>query len=82
MHPISNVCLWPAGVAVLVPPNIPLQLGLDSRQQFCLQSRAGLERPLLQYSVCVAPHLRAAHQGAQQQLLQRSRELPSMRALW
>uniref|UniRef100_A0A3P9LZ81 Si:ch211-236l14.4 n=1 Tax=Oryzias latipes TaxID=8090 RepID=A0A3P9LZ81_ORYLA len=79
---LERYFLGSSGVAVLVPPDIPLQLGLDSRQQFCLQSRAGLERPLLQYSVCVAPHLRAAHQGAQQQLLQRNRELPSMRALW
>uniref|UniRef100_A0A8C7X6T9 Si:ch211-236l14.4 n=1 Tax=Oryzias sinensis TaxID=183150 RepID=A0A8C7X6T9_9TELE len=79
---LERYFLGSSGVAVLVPPDIPLQLGLDSRQQFCLQSRAGLERPLLQYSVCVAPHLRAAHQGAQQQLLQRSRELPGMRALW
>ncbi|RVE72205.1 hypothetical protein OJAV_G00059460 [Oryzias javanicus] len=79
---LERYFLGSSGVAVLVPPDSPLQLGLDSRQQFCLQSRPGLERPLLQYTVCVAPHLRAAHQEAQQQLLQSSRELPSMKALW
>ncbi|KAF6727857.1 SITS-binding protein [Oryzias melastigma] len=78
---LERYFLGSSGVAVLVPPDSPLQLGLDSRQQFCLQSRPGLERPLLRYSVCVAPHLRAAHQEAQLQLLQRSRELPSMKAL-
>lgn len=71
-----------AGVAVLVSPDIPLQLGVDSRQQFCLQSLPSMERLPLQYTVCVARDVKAAHQEAVQQLSQHSRELPNMKALW
>lgn len=71
-----------AGVAVLMSPDIPLQLGLDSRQQFCLQSLPSMERLPLQYTVCVAHNVKAAHQEAVQQLSQDSRELPNMRTLW
>lgn len=74
-------CL-PAGVAVLVSPEIPLQLGVDSRQQFCLQSLPSMERLPLQYTVCVAQNVKAAHQEAMQQLSQDSRELPNMKTLW
>lgn len=72
----------PAGVAVLVSPDTPLQLGLDSRQQFCLQSLPNMERLPLQYTVCVAHNVRAAHQEAVQQLSQHPRELPNMKTLW
>lgn len=78
---ISRFLSPPAGVAVLVSPDIPLQLGLDSRQQFCLQSLPSLERLPLQYTVCVAHNVRAAHQEAVQRLSQHPRELPSMKTL-
>lgn len=67
---------------MLVSPDIPLQLGVDSRQQFCLQSLPSMERLPLQYTVCVARDVKAAHQQAVQQLSQHSRELPSLKALW
>lgn len=67
---------------MLVPPDVPLQLGLDSRQQFCLQSLPSMERLPLQYTVCVAHNVRAAHQEAMQQLSQHPRELPNMSTLW
>lgn len=67
---------------MLVSPDIPLQLGVDSRQQFCLQSLPSMERLPLQYTVCVAHNVKAAHQEAVQQLSQESRELPNMKALW
>ena len=67
---------------MLVSPDIPLQLGVDSRQQFCLQSLPSMERLPLQYTVCVARDVKAAHQEAVQQLSQHSRELPNMKALW
>lgn len=71
-----------AGVAVLVSPDIPLQLGVDSRQQFCLQSLPNMERLPLQYSVCVSHNVKAAHQEAVQLLTQHNRELPNMKTLW
>lgn len=62
-------------------PDIPLQLGVDSRHQFCLQSLPSMERLPLQYTVCVAYNVKAAHQEAIQQLSQPSRELPNMKLL-
>nr|XP_043891609.1 SITS-binding protein isoform X2 [Solea senegalensis] len=79
---LERYFLGSSGVAVLVSPDIPLQLGVDSRQQFCLQSLPGMERLPLQYTVCVARDVKAAHQEAAQQLSQHSRELPNMKALW
>lgn len=63
-------------------PDTPLQLGLDSRQQFCLQSLPSMERVPLQYTVCVARNVKAAHQDAAQTLSPPGRELPNMKALW
>ncbi|XP_005737762.1 SITS-binding protein isoform X2 [Pundamilia nyererei] len=78
---LERYFLGSSGVAVLVSPDIPLQLGLDSRQQFCLQSLPSMERLPLQYTVCVAHNVKAAHQEAVQQLSEHSRELPNMKAL-
>ncbi|XP_070687475.1 SITS-binding protein [Pempheris klunzingeri] len=80
--PLERYFLGSSGVAVLVSPDIPLQLGVDSRQQFCLQSLPSMERLPLQYTVCVGHNVKAAHQEAVQQLFQHSRELPNMKALW
>ncbi|XP_063755781.1 SITS-binding protein isoform X2 [Eleginops maclovinus] len=79
---LERYFLGSSGVAVLVSPDIPLQLGVDSRQQFCLQSLPSMERAPLQYTVCVANNVKAAHQEAVQQMYQHSRELPNMNALW
>ncbi|XP_069557973.1 SITS-binding protein isoform X2 [Brachyistius frenatus] len=79
---LERYFLGSSGVAVLVSPDIPLQLGMDSRQQFCLQSLPSMERLPLQYTVCVAHNVKAAHQEAVQQLSEHSRELPNMKALW
>ncbi|XP_075995350.1 SITS-binding protein [Genypterus blacodes] len=79
---LERYFLGSSGVAVLVSPDIPLQLGIDSRQQFCLQSRPSLERVPLQYTVCVAHNVKAAHQEAVQQLSQHTREFPNLKTLW
>ncbi|XP_026168069.1 SITS-binding protein isoform X2 [Mastacembelus armatus] len=79
---LERYFLGSSGVAVLVSPDFPLQLGVDSRQQFCLQSLPNMERLPLQYTVCVAYNVKAAHQEAVQQLSQHNRELPNMKALW
>ncbi|XP_059917514.1 SITS-binding protein isoform X1 [Gadus macrocephalus] len=79
---LERYFLGSSGVAVLLSPDIPVQLGLESRQQFCLQTLPGMERLPLQYSVCVARHVKAVHQEAASQLSQQSRELPNMRTLW
>ncbi|KAM9377482.1 SITS-binding protein [Pholidichthys leucotaenia] len=78
---LERYFLGSSGVTVLVSPDIPLQLGLDSRQQFCLQSLPSMERLPLQYTVCVTHDVKAAHQEVVQQLCERSREMPNMKAL-
>ncbi|KAL0154719.1 hypothetical protein M9458_048982, partial [Cirrhinus mrigala] len=59
-------------------PNIPLHVGLESRQQFCLQTPPSMERMPLQYTVCVGHNIRAVHQESMQQLSTARRELPNM----
>ncbi|XP_034032774.1 SITS-binding protein [Thalassophryne amazonica] len=82
LRPGERYFLGSSGVAVLVSPEVPLQLGLDSREQFCLQSLASMERLPLEYTVCVAHDVKAAHQEAMLQLSPQSRELPNMKTLW
>ncbi|KAM9855015.1 SITS-binding protein [Aulostomus maculatus] len=79
---LERYFLGSSGVAVLISPDIPLQLGVDSGEQFCLQSLPSMERLPLQYTVCVAHSVKSAHLEAVQQLSQQSRELPNMKALW
>ncbi|XP_041854016.1 SITS-binding protein [Melanotaenia boesemani] len=79
---LERYFLGSSGVTVLVSPDIPLQIGVDSQQQFCLQSLPSMERLPLQYTVCVAHNVKAAHQEAMLQLSEQSRELPNMKALW
>ncbi|KAM4618523.1 SITS-binding protein [Polymixia lowei] len=79
---LERYFLGSSGVAVLVSPDIPLQLGVESRQQFCLQSLPSTELLPLQYTVCVARNVKAAHQEAVQQLSRHSRELPNLKTLW
>nr|XP_057932417.1 SITS-binding protein [Doryrhamphus excisus] len=79
---LERYFLGSSGVAVLVSPDLPLQLGVDSRQQFCLQSLPSMDLLPLQYTVCVANNVKAVHQEAVQQLSQVNREIPNMNALW
>lgn len=78
---LERYFLGSSGVAVLVSPEIPIQLGLDSGEQFCLQSLPSMERLPLQYTVCVGHTVKSAHLEAMQELSQHSRELPNMNAM-
>ncbi|XP_029524719.1 SITS-binding protein [Oncorhynchus nerka] len=79
---LERYFLGSSGVAVLVSPDVPLQVGMESQQHFCLQTPSSLERTPLQYTVCVGHNIRAVHQEALQQLSSPSRELPNMDVLW
>uniref|UniRef100_A0A3B3ZSP6 Glycosyl hydrolase family 31 C-terminal domain-containing protein n=1 Tax=Periophthalmus magnuspinnatus TaxID=409849 RepID=A0A3B3ZSP6_9GOBI len=70
-----------SSVALLVSPEIPIQMGLDSGEQICLQSLPSMERLPLQYTVCVGHNVKAAHLEAMQQLSLHSRELPNMKTM-
>ncbi|XP_020786781.2 SITS-binding protein [Boleophthalmus pectinirostris] len=78
---LERYFLGSSGVALLVSPETPIQLGLDSGEQICLQSLPSMERLPLQYSVCVGPNVKAAHLDAMQQLSLHSRELPNMKTM-
>ncbi|XP_050956083.1 SITS-binding protein isoform X2 [Labeo rohita] len=78
---LERYFLGSSGVSVLVAPNIPLHVGLESRQQFCLQTPPSMERMPLQYTVCVGHNIRAVHQESMQQLSTARRELPNMDVL-
>lgn len=78
---LERYFLGSSGVSVLVAPNIPLHVGMESRQQFCLQTPPSMERMPLQYTVCVGHNIRAVHQESMQQLSTARRELPNMDVL-
>ncbi|XP_017573015.1 SITS-binding protein [Pygocentrus nattereri] len=78
---LERYFLGSSGVAVLVAPHIPLYVGVQSRQQFCLQTAPGMERMPLQYTVCVGQNIKTVHQEAVQQLSVPFRELPNMNVL-
>ncbi|XP_026095153.1 SITS-binding protein-like isoform X2 [Carassius auratus] len=77
---LERYFLGSSGVSVLVAPNIPLHVGIESRQ-FCLQTPPSMERMPLQYTVCVGHNIRAVHQESMQQLSTARRELPNMDVL-
>ncbi|XP_058623841.1 SITS-binding protein isoform X2 [Onychostoma macrolepis] len=78
---LERYFLGSSGVSVLVAPNIPLHVGMESRQQFCLQTPPSMERMPLQYTVCVGHNIRVVHQESMQQLSTARRELPNMDVL-
>ncbi|XP_062857487.1 SITS-binding protein [Trichomycterus rosablanca] len=77
---LERYFLGSSGVAVLVAPDIPLHVGMESRQQFCLQTASMEQRPL-QYTVCVGHNVKAVYQDSIQLLSTPIRELPSMDVL-
>ncbi|XP_027028851.1 SITS-binding protein isoform X1 [Tachysurus fulvidraco] len=78
---LERYFLGSSGVAVLVAPHIPLHVGVESRQQFCLHTTPSLARLPLQYTVCVGENVKAVYQESIQQLSMTYRELPSMNVL-
>ncbi|XP_053339020.1 SITS-binding protein [Clarias gariepinus] len=78
---LERYFLGSSGVAVLVAPHIPLHVGVESRQQFCLQTTPSMARLPLQYTVCVGENVKAVYQDSIQQLSMSNRVLPSMNVL-
>ncbi|KAG9333490.1 hypothetical protein JZ751_011498 [Albula glossodonta] len=69
------------GVAVQVDPDVPLQVGIDSRTQFCLRVAPGLDLQPLRYTACVGRDLKAVHQEMGHQLHSHKRVLPNLNIL-
>lgn len=69
------------GVAVLVAPHIPLHVGVESKQHFCLQTTPSMARLPLQYTVCVGDNIKSVYQESMQRLSMPYRELPNMNVL-
>ncbi|XP_056307450.1 SITS-binding protein isoform X2 [Danio aesculapii] len=78
---LERYFLGSSGVSVLVAPNIPLHVGMESQQQFCLQTPPSMERMPLQYTVCVGHNIKVVHQESMRQLSTTRRELPNMDVL-
>ncbi|XP_051975171.1 SITS-binding protein-like isoform X2 [Xyrauchen texanus] len=78
---LERYFLGSSGVSVIVAPNIPLHVGMESRQQYCLQTPPSMEHMPLQYTVCVGHNIKAVHQESMKQLSTASRELPNMDVL-
>ncbi|XP_051978449.1 SITS-binding protein-like [Xyrauchen texanus] len=78
---LERYFLGSSGVSVIVAPNIPLYVGMESRQQFCLQTPPSMERMPLQYTMCVGHNIKAIHQESMKQLSTASRGLPNMNVL-
>ncbi|TRY77600.1 hypothetical protein DNTS_024423 [Danionella cerebrum] len=78
---LERYFLGSSGVSVLVAPNIPLHVGLDSQQQYCLQTPPSMERMPLQYTVCVGHNMKTVHQESMRQLSTARRQLPNMEIL-
>ncbi|XP_021329551.2 SITS-binding protein isoform X1 [Danio rerio] len=78
---LERYFLGSSGVSVLVAPNIPLHVGMESQQQFCLQTPPSMERMPLQYTVCVGHNIKVVHQESMRQLSTIRRELPNMDVL-
>lgn len=62
----------PKGVTVMVAPDVPFVLSLESNQHFCLGS-AGVP---LQYLLCISSDVATAHQHVGTQLVEPARVLP------
>ncbi|XP_036390383.1 SITS-binding protein [Megalops cyprinoides] len=75
---LERYFLGSSGVAVLVAPEVPLQMGFDSRRQFCLRTAPSMELQPLEYAVCVGHDLKAVHQEVGRQLSLHERVLPNL----
>ncbi|KAG7468379.1 hypothetical protein MATL_G00142290 [Megalops atlanticus] len=79
---LERYFLGSTGVAVLVNPEVPLQVGIESMQQFCLWMPSSLERLPLKYTVCVGPNVKAVHQKVWPPPPAHKPVLPNMDILW
>ncbi|KAL4622701.1 SITS-binding protein-like [Arapaima gigas] len=75
---LERYFLGSTGVAVLVDPEVPLHVGFDSRQQFCLRTPASAEQQPLQYTLCVGRNAKSVHQEVGRQLSAHKRTLPNL----
>ncbi|KAI4878104.1 hypothetical protein NFI96_027896 [Prochilodus magdalenae] len=66
------------GVAVLLSPDAPLNVGIDSNMQLCVQLQRVLVTKPLQYRVCVGHSLRAVHQKIAHECIPNTPLLPNL----
>ncbi|XP_056108067.1 SITS-binding protein [Rhinichthys klamathensis goyatoka] len=78
---LERYFLGSSGVSVLVAPNIPLHVGMESRQHYCLQTPPSMKRMPLEYTVCVGHNIKAVHEESMSRLSTARRELPNMDVL-
>ncbi|XP_026706169.1 SITS-binding protein-like [Athene cunicularia] len=73
---LERYFLGSTGVTVMVAPDMPLVLSLESDRHFCLQTPAESDAVSLRYLLCVSPDIAAAHRHVGSQLAGQARALP------
>ncbi|XP_074774255.1 SITS-binding protein-like isoform X2 [Athene noctua] len=73
---LERYFLGSTGVTVMVAPDVPLVLSLESDRHFCLQTPAESDAVSLRYLLCVSPDITAAHRHVGSQLAGQARALP------
>ncbi|XP_072527478.1 SITS-binding protein-like [Salminus brasiliensis] len=70
-----------SGVAVLLSPDVPLNVGIQSNHHFCVQPQRALVTQPLQYRLCLGPNLKVVHQKIAQERSLSSPQLPNLAIL-
>ncbi|XP_061100399.1 SITS-binding protein-like isoform X2 [Conger conger] len=79
---LERYFLGSTGVAVLVDPEVALQVGFESMRRFCLRKPPSMAKLPLKYTVCVGSNLKAMHQEVRLRPLSHKPALPNMDILW
>ncbi|XP_062432344.1 SITS-binding protein-like [Rhea pennata] len=73
---LEGYFLGSTGVTVMVAPDMPLFLSVESNRHFCLESPPGSPVPALRYRLCASADVAAAHRHAGSRLTLRPRRPP------
>ncbi|XP_066557238.1 SITS-binding protein isoform X2 [Amia ocellicauda] len=74
---LERYFLGSSGVALLIAQDVPVNISIDSRRHFCLQTPPTTALVPLQYKVCVGDNMKTVHQEAGSQLSEHERVLPN-----
>ncbi|XP_005988077.1 SITS-binding protein [Latimeria chalumnae] len=79
---LERYFLGSTGVAVIIAPDVPVHISIDSNKHFCLQTSSNTQLTPLQYTVCVSENIKTVHQEVRNQFSEHPSVLPSTEILW
>ncbi|XP_043923235.1 SITS-binding protein-like [Protopterus annectens] len=80
---LERYFLGSTGVAVLIAPDVPVHVSIESNKHFCLQTPPSSEQIPLQYTVCVGENIKSVHQEVGCHLYDhQQRMIPNINILW